>query len=81
MIFNYFYGSNIGKMSLSDFYTYLEYLKNIGVSKEFLDAVETIYSPKDNVNPYELLDAIAPFYGRCHQNTFKLVRKNGQFGL
>ncbi len=81
MIFNYFYGSNIGNMSISDFYIYLEYLQNIGVSKEFLDAVGTIYTPKDNINPYELLDAIKPFYGRSNEHTFKLIRKKGRFGL
>lgn len=75
MIFKYFYGDNIGKMSIGDFYVYLEYLSKLGVSKEFLDVISYIYTNRSNENPYELLDALTPFYGRTHQNTYNLVRK------
>ena len=75
MILNFFYGSNISKLSLADFYVYLDYLSKIGVSKEILDIISYIYTGHDNKNPYELLDLLIPFYGRTHQNTFECVRK------
>ncbi len=75
MIFNFFFGSNIGKISIGDYYVYLDYLAKIGVSKEFLDKVSYIYVGKNNENPWEYLEELAPFYGRAHQNVFELVRK------
>lgn len=75
MIFNFFFGSNIGKISIGDFYVYLDYLAKIGVSKEFLDKVSYIYVGKNNENPWEYLECLEPFYGRAHQNVFELVRK------
>lgn len=75
MIFNFFFGSNIGKLSIGDFYVYLDYLAKIGVSKEFLDKVSYIYVGKNNENPWEYLEELAPFYGRAHQNVFELLRK------
>lgn len=75
MIFNFFFGSNIGKLSIPEFYVYLEYLAKIGVSKEFLDKISYIYTGKTNENPYEYLEELEHFYGRTHKNTFELVRK------
>ena len=75
MILNFFYGSNISKLPISDFYVYLEYLSKLGVSKEILDIISYIYTGHDNKNPYELLDELIPFYGRTHKNTFECVRK------
>lgn len=75
MIFNFFFESNIGKLSISDFYVYLDYLAKIGVSKEFLDKVSYIYVGKDNENPWEYLEMLESFYGRMHKNVFELVRK------
>lgn len=77
MIFNLFFGSNIGRISIPDFYVYLEYLSQIGVSKEFLDKISYIYINKTNENPWEYLEELEPFYGRTHQNVFNLVRSKG----
>jgi len=75
MILNFFYGSNISKLSLADFYVYLDYLAKIGVSKEIIDMISYIYTGHENKNPYELLDELIPFYGRMHRNTFECVRR------
>lgn len=75
MIFKYFFGDNIGRLSVEEFYTYLTYLKDIGVSTEFIDVISCIYTSRSNENPYELLDCLTPFYGRTHKNTFNLVRR------
>lgn len=85
MIFNFFFGSNIGRLSIPEFYVYLEYLAKIGVSKEFLDKISYIYTGKTNENPYEYLEELEEFYGRTHKNTFELVRKKsfngGNYGI
>lgn len=75
VIFKYFFGDNISKLSIEDFYVYLEYLSSIGVSKELLDIFSYIYSGKSNKNPYEYLEELTHFYGRTHKNTFEAVRK------
>lgn len=75
MIFNYLFGANISKISISDFYVYLEYLAKIGVSKEFLDKISYIYVNRANENPYEYLDELTHFVGRAHRNVFERVRK------
>lgn len=75
MIFNFLYGENIGKLSLTDFFVYIEYLSKIGVSKEFLDKIVCIYTGKNNENPYEYLDELSHFYGRAHKNVYERVRR------
>ena len=74
MIFNVFFGRNIDDYSKDYFYKYLEYLYSIGVPKEFLAMASNIYDNKDNENPYQYLEALKPFYGRTHVNTFEKVR-------
>lgn len=74
MILNYFYGSNISRLSIPDFYVYLDYLSKIGVSKELLDIFSYIYTGHNNRNPYEYLEELMRFYGRTHRNTFERVR-------
>jgi len=75
IIFKFFYGRNIGMLSIGDFYVYLDYLSKIGVSKELLDKLALIYTGRSNENPYEYLDELTKFYGKTHRNTFETVRK------
>lgn len=75
MILNFFYGDNIGKISIADYYNYLEYLLKIGVSKEFLDKLAYIYTGHVNENPYEYLEELIPYYGKSHKIMFDIVRK------
>lgn len=75
MILNFFYGENISRMTIADFFVYLEYLSKLGVSKELLDKISYIYTGKNNENPFEYLEELTPFFGRTHKNTFELVRK------
>lgn len=74
MVLNFFYGSNIGRMSIADFYVYLDYLSKLGVSKELLDLLSYIYTGHSNKNPYEYIEELIGFYGRTHKNTFERVR-------
>lgn len=75
MILNFFYGENISRLSIADFFVYLEYLSKLGVNKELLDKLSYIYTGKNNENPFEYLEELTPFYGRTHKNTFEMVRK------
>lgn len=75
MIFNLFFGTNVGNLSMGEFYNYLEYLAKIGVDSEFLKKVSYIYSGHDNVNPYNYLDDFTKFYGQTSQKVYELVRR------
>lgn len=75
MIFKFFYGGNIGLLSIGDFYVYLDYLAKLGVSKELLDKIALIYTGRNNENPYEYLNELIEFYGKTHKNTFEAIRK------
>ena len=77
MIFNFLYGSNIGKMSITEFYVYLDYLIDIGVSKEFVDKISYIYTGKNNENPYKYLDELPRFLDKTQKSVFERVRKKG----
>jgi len=79
MILNFFYGENISRMSIGDYYVYLEYLSKLKISNELLDKFSYIYTGHHNENPYELLDELIPFYGRTHKNSFEIIRKKTLF--
>ena len=75
MIFKLFFGDNIGRISISEYFVYLEYLMKLGVSKELIDKLSYIYMNRSNENPYEYLEELLPYYGRTSKNVFNLVRK------
>lgn len=57
MIFKYFLGINITRLSIEDFYLVLEYLQNIGLDKELVQILSFIYLEKPNENPKDYLEA------------------------
>lgn len=75
MILNYLYGSRITKLSIEDFYDYLEYLHSIGVSYELIEMFSLVYSEHDNINVYEFLDELSCVDGRSNYRVYKHVRK------
>lgn len=75
MILNFLYGESINMFTLEDFYSYLEYLDNIGLDKELLSIFELVVSNKQNENPYELLDSILPVLGKSNHNTYSYIRR------
>ena len=76
MILNTLYGGGFNRLSLEEFYNYLEYLYSIGVSLELVDKFEKIVSNTHNENPYEFLEELIPLYGRAHQNVYRRVKNN-----
>ena len=71
VILNTLYGGDIHKLSIPEFYNYLEYLYTIGVDLELLTKFEKILSSYHNENPYENLESLEHVFGRAHKNVFK----------
>lgn len=59
MVLNYLYGSNITKLSLEEYYEYLEYLRTLGYGEKFIFALQTIVIPQKNVNISQYLDELS----------------------
>lgn len=62
----------INEMDVSSYYAYMEYLKKLGISYELIDILASIYSEKDNVNPYLLLDEFISYYEKCNYKKYVL---------
>ena len=78
MILNYLYGKSITRLSMEEFYNYLSYLRTIGVSTELIDKFYSIYSEKDNENPFEYLDCLSEIDGRSNYRVYEYKRKLGK---
>lgn len=74
-ILNYMSGMNLNNFTIGEYYDYLSYLGELGISDELLDIFSLVYTDKDNVNPYEYIDELANVVGRSHYNVYKLKRK------
>ncbi len=57
-ILNYLYGGNVHRLSLEEFYEYLNYLEQIGISKDLIQLFSKIVIPCKNENPFNLLAAL-----------------------
>ena len=58
IILNYLSGKSINKLSINDFYSFLNHMDIIGIDKEFIDVLYKIVNNCDNENPMNYLDAI-----------------------
>ncbi len=74
IILKFIYQYDVINMMPEEFYNYLEYMSNLGISKELIDIFSTILINKDNINPYEYLEELIPFYDKLNRNTFVRVR-------
>ena len=74
MILKFIYNDDVINMRPEEFYDYLEYMSDLGVSKEIIDIFSTILINKDNINPHEYLEELIPFYGKLNNKIFKRVR-------
>ena len=76
MILNFLMGTNVSRMTVQDFYDYLNYLESIGVSKELLNTFETILRYDSNTNPAHYLDSLDYTQtGRAKEVVYKLNKK------
>ena len=73
VILNSLYGGDVHKLSIPEFYKYLEYLYTIGVDIKLLSQFENILSKHPNENPYHNLESLQNVFGRAHKNVFQKV--------
>jgi hypothetical protein len=73
MILNFIAHGSVYEMGLSEFYSYLQYLNDIGFSKELLDCFARIYTNADNKSPQELLDQIPQNIDKANYQVFKKI--------
>lgn len=62
----------INQLDVSSYYIYMDYLHKLGISYELIDILANIYSEKDNVNPYLLLDEFISIYEKCDYKKYVL---------
>lgn len=74
MILNYLYRGDVQKLSIEEFYNYLNYLESIKFPNELLDAFSNLYNYVDNVNPKDLLDMIPDTFPMAHKNVYKVKK-------
>ena len=58
IILNYLFQNNVSKLSMENFYTYLNYLRTIGLPYRLVDKFAKLYEYLDNENIFEELDYI-----------------------
>ena len=58
MLISFISGCDINKVDIKEFYNYMDYLVNVGLSNKLVSIFGKIYSNDDNVNPYLLLDEL-----------------------
>ena len=75
MILNTLYGGGFNRVSLEEFYNYIEYLHSIGASLELVDTFEKVVSNNHNENPYEILDSLIPIMKKSNKYVYSHVRK------
>ena len=75
IILNFLYGADTGRFTFEEFYDYLAYLDEIGVSKEFTLIAEKLVDGSPNENPYQLLDSLIPYIGRSNHYTYNYIKK------
>lgn len=59
MILNYLYDGRVDRLSIEEFYRFINYLDNIEVNKELIESFEKIVVGAPNVNPVNYLDTLS----------------------
>ena len=77
MILNTLFQDNITKLSLDEYYNYLDYLKyiNININEELLNNFKNLYTNNENRNLFYLLDDLKVTGYKANQKIYKLKTK------
>lgn len=70
MILNTISKINITKLSIDEYYTYLQYLSDIGYPKELIECFSNLYIDRSNISPLPYLDLIPRPLGRAAYHVF-----------
>ena len=68
ILLNFLYQDNICKLSLDEFYNYIDYLNSIGIDNNLINIFYNLYTNKSNENPVEYLDSL-------DNNCYKAMKK------
>ena len=75
IILNFLYNGCINNMKITEYYDYLNYLRDIGVDSELIDVFYRIVSYGDNINPMEYLESLTDEQiCRAKQNVYRIVK-------
>ena len=75
MILNTLYQDNISKLSIEEFYNYLDYLKYIGIDKNLINIFSNLYTNKKNNNCVDYLDYIDDKAYRATKKLYEYTKK------
>lgn len=76
IILNFLYHGYINNMDITEYYNYLNYLRDIGVHRELVDTFYRIVSYGDNINPMDYLDSLTDEQiCRARENVYRIVKK------
>lgn len=75
MLLNYFYGDNILKVSIEEYYKYLQYLKDIGFPTPLVDIFSNLYSLANNNNPSSYLDELPKDHCKSNKLVFNYLNR------
>lgn len=69
--------TEINRLLISDYYAYLQYLKELGISYELIDSFGKLYNSSSNYIDYESLEEISnnKNIARAHYKVFEYIRK------
>lgn len=74
MILNTIAGESIHRTNLSEFYDYLNYLDDKGISRNLLDIFCNHYSEKPNESVYPYLDELPKQIGKESYKVYKMIK-------
>ena len=75
MVLHTIAGQALHRTTIPEFYDYLNYLDDKGISKNILDIISNHYSNKPNESVYPYLDELPEQIGKESYNVYKLVKK------
>ncbi len=76
MVLNFLYGGAVHRLTLVEYYEYLNYLEDLGFHKSFIEAAHKLVTPSENVNFKEfILSFTEEQVGRARRNVYQRVQK------
>lgn len=74
MVLNTLFQGDILRLTIDEFYDYLNYLESINIDKELLSLISKLYTEDSNYNIYEYLDTIDNNGYKAHRNIYKIKK-------
>ena len=71
MILNFIFGDDyVHRLPQEVYYSYMDYLRKIGMPRELVDIFAKVYYYSNNENPDYLLDSLEPYVYRAYKHVF-----------